>query len=234
MWILIFDSEWWTIIYGLVTIVNDHESWIKILNWLFLYQGVRILVLSFSIDHFLTFYFSDCVALSRSVSVVFSNFHPIPTPTSDGLFSCLNEAASYDMNHIIWTRWKKVGSPLSPDLSSWSSKWNNFPYTSNLNVWWVLFMTNHFVTFQDILNFWSAENSLAISWKPLESYLWSFTALPISDSSGISDRNCLYSPSLTWFTSFDPSVLLLIDFNLRLSVLHQPAIKSEKEKIYDL
>ena len=161
MWILIFDSEWWTIIYGLVTIVNDHESWIKILNWLFLYQGVRILVLSFSIDHFLTFYFSDCVALSRSVSVVFSNFHPIPTPTSDGLFSCLNEAASYDMNHIIWTRWKKVGSPLSPDLSSWSSKWNNFPYTSNLNVWRVLFMTNHFVTFQEILNIQSAENSLA-------------------------------------------------------------------------
>ena len=139
-----------------------------------------------------------------------------------------------NMDHFIWTKSKKDGSPLSPDLSSWSSKWNNFPYTSNLNVWRVLFMTNHFVTFQEILNIQSAENSLAISWKPLESYLWSFTALPISDSSGISDRNCLYSPSLTWFTSFDPSVLLLIDFNLRLSVLHQPVIKSEKEKIYDL
>ena len=142
--------------------------------------------------------------------------------------------ASTKLLHMIWTRWKKVGSPLSPDLSSWSSKWNNFPYTSNLNVWRVLFMTNHFVTFQEILNIQSAENSLAISWKPLESYLWSFTTLPIPDSSGISDRNCLYSPSLTWFTSFDPSVLLLIDFNLRLSVLHQPAIKSEKEEIYDL
>ena len=139
-----------------------------------------------------------------------------------------------NMDHFIWTKSKKDGSPLSPDLSSWSSKWNNFPYTSNLNVWRVLFMTNHFVTFQEILNIQSAENSLAISWKPLESYLWSFTTLPIPDSSGISDRNCLYSPSLTWFTSFDPSVLLLIDFNLRLSVLHQPVIKSEKEKIYDL
>ena len=111
--------------------------------------------------------------LCRSFSLSFGCFFKFSSDTDSDFrwaFSCLSEVASYHMNSYHMDQIEKVGSPLSPDLSSWSSKWNNFPYTSNLNVWRVLFMTNHFVTFQEILNFQSAETSLAISWKPLESY----------------------------------------------------------------
>ena len=112
MWILIFDAEnrWISNAYRNEWFKSEsHDrNWqteklmsknfcIKILNVLLLYQRIDIQVHSFLVYPLLTFSFSDYVALFRSVSVVFSNFHLIQTQTSDGLFSCLNEAVN-----ILW------------------------------------------------------------------------------------------------------------------------------------
>ena len=153
-------------------VLTVEKCLIKILHWWFLYQHVRKQVHHFSVHPFLTFSVSNscCTSLFRSVSVAFLNCPPIPTPTSKGF-----SVVSTKLFHIIWSislgPWygphrKKLRVRESPDFSSYSSKWNNLPYTSNLNVWWILFTKYHLVSFQVILNSQSVWEGLSINSSP--------------------------------------------------------------------